>query len=146
MKLLSLLFITWTTLSFGQFQEDHVNQLTKLNCELSDTWVLEFDIEKSFNSSLPIPNISIGLWNHKTEDGNGGNVGLSVYLFEKKFKDKVIAYNWFDHKSDSFAFLETKSYIVVLDCWVPYNEKVKQLTPVLITELKAYFEGRKDNL
>lgn len=133
-------------LSLGQFPEGHLKQLTKLNCELSDTWVVELDIDDNLNYKLPFPNINIGLWNYKTADDKGGNIGLSVYLFEKVYKDSVRSYNWGENDKSKFKLIETKSYIVVLDFYIPNDSCFGNMIPTLITELTTFFETRKDEL
>lgn len=144
--ILILLLLSSVVVSFGQFPEEHIKQLTKLNCELSDTWVVELDIEDDLNYRLPYPNISIGLWNYKTADDHGGNIGLSVYLFDKEYKDKVSSYDWGEDDETGYKLIETKSYIVVLDFYVPDGSRFGNMIPILTTELAMFFETRKDEL
>ncbi len=73
--LLSLLLLSLTTR--GQFQDEHIDLLSKINCELSDSWTP--DIDESFNGLLPYPAISVSLMNCKTEI-KGSNYGIGIYL------------------------------------------------------------------
>lgn len=131
-----------SSISFGQFPEEHMNQLTKLNCELSDTWVIDIDFDET-----PYSNIDIGLWNYKTANDNGANYGLSINLFEIKYKDDIIALEGSGYPLSGCIYLETKSYFVIIDYSFPKSvELFNNLIPILVDELIIFFESRKEIL
>lgn len=149
MKTLIIIFFCFLTpASFGQFPSSHLDLLSKINKELTDSWTPDIDIDSSFNSVLDIPSIEVDLFNYKTEEVDG-NVGVSLYLFNINDSTTVKSYDWtndVDEDDNAFKIMETKSYIVVVDWFQDYNDIYNSLVPKLIIELTDFFKRNKNKL
>lgn len=146
MKTLTFIQLSLITLfSFGQFSNAHLDILSKMNCQLTDSWTADMSIKKSYSSSLPLPVIEMYLYNYKTAE-EYKNTAVSVFVFEKKHALKVRSHDWKSYGLTEFVITETTSYIIAITWFVNVNEQYQKLVPKLIPELTTFFEIHSANL
>ena len=110
-KILIITILTFTYfVSYGQFPEKHLDKLSKLNCELSDSWTPDISQSESFSDELDIPYLDASLFNYKTAKPYS-NTAVGIFIFNKKDKAKVKGHN-FDLRLENnhFEYINTSSY------------------------------------
>jgi len=139
------LFSILTFFASGQFSDSHLNLLSKININLTESWTPDIEINKTFHDVLDIPNAEIRLYNYKTTDGKQ-NKGVSIYVFRKNDSAAVKSYDWTEDNLFLSEIMETKSYILVIDWYKKHNSTYDNLVSKLIPELRAFFIRNKDSL
>lgn len=134
------------------FNKEHISVLSTIPESLSSPWKL--GINKSvYPEGLNLPMIDVWLFNDKDEESLS-LWGVSVYLFEKDYVNKVKNYFNDLNINNTYTILKTKNYIVVISHGfsVPYDEFVKKNTIFLqkynklLPELEEFFEEKKRKL
>lgn len=145
MRWITFLFVFMSLSCLAQFNETHLDLLSKINTDLSDSWTPDIDYDDELNGILTAPVIMVDLMNHKTADASG-NIGVSVYLFKKTDREPVESYNWAADKNSKVKFFETQTYIIVVDYFAHGGQLYNKLVDTLLIELDKYFKKNHSNL
>lgn len=144
MKNLLVILLTGFTLNgFAQFTDKQITLLTKINCGLTEAWVVgEIGEEQESlgegEDAEEITVLEFEIYHHKTYvHGETGSV--LVYLFPKSKAKEVKAENW-NGEDRATDFIETKSFIVVIQYYQEWNDYYDAAMPVLLPEIKAWFK------
>ncbi len=133
---------------YGQFPKKHLDLLSKINTNLSNSWTPEVEQQKPYPQKLlNLQEINVYLITYKTGTKiELDNEGVEIHLFNKKYRNQVKEFNWDRDGITEHLFLETLSYIVVIEYGTYFKEMNINLVTKLISELKVYFRDNKQKL
>ncbi|MFL5730916.1 MAG: hypothetical protein ACJ75J_15615 [Cytophagaceae bacterium] len=144
MKRLSFFIFLFPLLSNAQISHKHLKIINQVSSHLSNDWIATPDsafIDRNYPGSYYLSLFT------KLTDRGGNNVGASIEIINRKYKEKFIKIKP-GREGEIFEFIETKSYIIRIDYCVKYcmfkdcsecERKYVQMMPTLISELKKYF-------
>jgi hypothetical protein len=139
--LCTLMLVAMHSVAHSQLQEEQVELLARLNCELSNAWTINHINPWTFPvGGKETPCYSSNLFCAKTVHGRGSNEGVSLYFFEKAVGDSVEAYFAPDEVS-STEFIYTKSFIVVISYFSSNGKFYDIYTRSMLKELRNYFSN-----
>ncbi len=122
----------------------HLKHIEGLDNNLSNDFTLKIDNPNWLLDEYGNNTICLSFWTNKTKTEKG-NIGVTVNLVDKKYKDHLIKRKP-NYKNSSYKFIETENYIV----WISYcsgcGQYYNQLMDVLIAELTMYFSDNKEKL
>jgi hypothetical protein len=136
--MLSLLGVALGCSIAAQLNDEQVERLARLNCELSNAWTISDLHEQDFliggrNTTC----YSADLYTAKTSR-KGNNEGVSLYFFEKAVSDSVEA-RFPPTAESTYEFIYTKSFIVVVSYFSSNGKLYDMYTREMLKELSNYF-------
>lgn len=123
----------------------HLEVLSNINCDLSNSWTINLKLNDASEEGYKSNAIKSYLFTYKTRK-DGRNSGVIMNFYDIKFKDTVLIDKAPNHSSIEAHFFYTKNYIVYVNHGKNVNDVYDSYMPILIEELKTFFESNKETL
>lgn len=124
---------------------EHLETLSNINCDLSNSWTINIKVNDPDAESYEANAIKSYLFTYKTRK-KGRNSGVIMNLYDMKYKDSVELEKKSIHSSVATYFFYTKSYIVYVNHGKNVNSIYDSFMPILLEELKLFFDTNNDRL
>lgn len=152
-KLLLFLFVFSFGTASAQFTDEQLTLLTKLNCALKGAWVMdgpnvENQVAGRSNSPNDVEEVEFSLFNYKTweygtNQNEEGEVAFSIF---QKSKAKETKEEFESTEEEKVIFIETKSFLVVVQYKLDFNDFYDKEMKEIIPAIKAWFKDNSEKL
>lgn len=144
---LAILMFSFVLEAYSQdsLQQKHMEVMSNINCDLSNSWAISLSLNDSTEQGIDANAIKSFLFTYKTKQ-NGRNSGVILNLYNIKLKDTVLEEKAVKYGSVHVEFLYTDNYVVYINHGKDVNEVYDSYMPVLLEELKGFFEINKNKL
>jgi hypothetical protein len=141
-KLVLILLISLPIIAFAQFPEKHIIILTKINCALSEAWIVSAAPDLAHFNDSAVSNIEMILLPYRSIDKDE-RCSIVISVYDKKYTKQVKTF-YRDNETDTLKFsgqiIETKSYVVFIGYFKDRCEIDGKMAPKALSEINKFFD------